>query len=51
MKLHGQGAVHRIRQGVGLACEWMLGQIDTTLEEIAEVYEQSIPDPLKKYLL
>ena len=36
---------------VGLACEWMLGQINTTLEEIAEVYEQSIPDPLKKYLL
>ena len=36
---------------VGLACEWILGQIDTTTEEIAEVYEQSIPDPLKKYLL
>ena len=26
-------------------------QINTTLEEIAKVYEQSIPDPLKKYLL
>lgn len=36
---------------VDLACEWMLGQIDTTLEEISKVYEQSIPDPLKKYLL
>ena len=36
---------------VGLACEWILGQTDTTLEEIAEVYERSIPDPLKKYLL
>ena len=36
---------------VGLACEWMLGQIDATLEEIAEVYERSIPEPLKKYLL
>jgi hypothetical protein len=36
---------------VGLACEWIMGQIDTTLEEIAEVYEQSIPEPLKKYLL
>lgn len=35
---------------VGLACEWMLGQIDTTVEEISEVYEQSVPDPLKKYL-
>ena len=36
---------------VDLACEWILGQINTTLEEIAKVYEQSIPDPLKKYLL
>lgn len=36
---------------VDLACEWILGQIDTTLEEISEVYEQSIPEPLKKYLL
>ena len=36
---------------VGLACEWILGQINTTLEEIAAVYEHSIPDPLKKYLL
>ena len=36
---------------VGLACEWIMGQIDTTLEKIAEVYEQSIPEPLKKYLL
>ena len=36
---------------VDLACEWILGQIDTTIEEIAKVYEQSIPDPLKKYLL
>ena len=36
---------------VGLACEWILGQVDTTIEEIAEVYEQSIPEPLKKYLL
>ena len=36
---------------VGLACEWIMGQIDTSLEEIAEVYEQSVPEPLKKYLL
>ena len=35
---------------VGLACEWILGENNTTLEEIAEVYEQSVPDPLKKYL-
>ena len=36
---------------VDLACEWILGQINTTLEEIAKAYEQSVPDPLKKYLL
>ena len=36
---------------VGLACEWIMGQIDTTIEEIANIYEQSIPEPLKKYLL
>ncbi len=36
---------------VGLGCEWILGQIDATIEEIAEVYEQSIPEPLKKHLL
>ena len=36
---------------VGLACEWILGEIDSTIEEVAEVYEQSIPEPLKKYLL
>lgn len=26
-------------------------EIYITLEEISEVYEQSIPEPLKKYLL
>ncbi|OON84951.1 hypothetical protein BXO88_14890 [Oribacterium sp. C9] len=36
---------------VDLACEWIMGQIDTTPEEIADVYEQSVPEPLKKYLL
>ena len=36
---------------VGLACEWIMGQIDATIEEIARIYEQSIPEPLKKYLL
>lgn len=36
---------------VGLACEWILSEIDSTIEEVAQVYEQSIPEPLKKYLL
>lgn len=36
---------------VDLACEWIMGKIDTTIEEIAIVYERSVPEPLKKYLL
>ena len=36
---------------VGLTCEWILSEIDSTIEEVAKVYEQSIPEPLKKYLL
>ena len=36
---------------VGLACEWIMGQINTTIDEIAKIYERSIPEPLKKYLL
>ena len=36
---------------VGLACEWIMGQVDTTVEEIARIYEKSIPSPLVKYLL
>lgn len=36
---------------VGLACDWIMGKINTTTEEIAKVYEQSIPESLKKYLL
>ena len=34
---------------VGLACEWIMDQIDTTQEEFASVLERSIPEPLKKY--
>ena len=36
---------------VGLACDWIMQRIDTTIEEIAKIYEQSIPEPLKEYLL
>ncbi|MBQ6361089.1 MAG: TetR/AcrR family transcriptional regulator C-terminal domain-containing protein [Lachnospiraceae bacterium] len=35
---------------VGLTCEWILGLYDITPEEIADVYEYSLPVPLKKYL-
>ena len=36
---------------VGVACEWILGEFNATIEEIAEVYECSIPEPLRGYLL
>ncbi|MCR4962475.1 MAG: TetR/AcrR family transcriptional regulator [Firmicutes bacterium] len=35
---------------VNLTCEWILGRFDASPEEIAEVYERSLPEPLQKYL-
>lgn len=35
---------------VSLTCEWIFGKFQATPEEIAEIYEHSLPDPLKKYL-
>ena len=32
------------------ACEWILGKCEATAEELAIVYEQTFPAPLKKYL-
>ena len=31
-------------------CEWILGRIDATADELAMVYEQTLPAPLQKYL-
>ena len=36
---------------VALTCEWILGRYGATPEELAEVFEQSIPLPLREYLL
>ncbi len=36
---------------VSLTCEWVLGRYDVTAEELAEVYEKSLPLPLHPYLL
>ncbi len=36
---------------VNLTCEWILGKYEATPEEIAEIYEHSLPGPLHKYLL
>lgn len=35
---------------VSLTCEWILGKYRATCEEMAEVYENSLPAPLKKYV-
>ena len=36
---------------VCLTCEWLLGQHKATPNEIADIYEKVLPEPLKKYLL
>lgn len=35
---------------VCLTCEWLLGKIEATPEQIAGVYEKSLPESLRKYL-
>ena len=36
---------------VSLICEWILGKYDCVPEELARVFENSLPDPLRVYLL
>ena len=36
---------------VNLSCEWILGTYDITPEELAEIFENSLPEPLKTVLL
>ncbi len=36
---------------VNLTCEWLLGMHEATPEEIADIYVNSLPEPLHKYLL
>ena len=35
---------------VALICEWVLGEYSVSAETLAEVFERSLPDPLKVYL-
>ena len=35
---------------VYLTCDWVLGRYQASVEDLAEVYEKSLPEPLKKYL-
>ena len=34
-----------------LTCEWILGRHEATPDEIAVIYENSLPEPLRQYLL
>ena len=36
---------------VSLTCEWILGQYHSSPEELAEIFENSLPMPLQPYLL
>ena len=36
---------------VCLTCEWILGKYEATAEELAEILENSLPLPLRNYLL
>ncbi|MBR0235498.1 MAG: TetR/AcrR family transcriptional regulator C-terminal domain-containing protein [Clostridia bacterium] len=35
---------------VNLTCEWLLGMHKASPDEIADIYEKSVPTPLRKYL-
>lgn len=35
---------------VQLTCEWILGQYAASPEELAQVYEDTLPEPLQRYL-
>ena len=35
---------------VSLTCEWLLGLFDASAETIAEIYENSLPEPLREVL-
>ncbi|MBQ6171710.1 MAG: TetR family transcriptional regulator [Clostridia bacterium] len=36
---------------VGITCEWILGKVNASIGEISELYLNTVPDLLKKYLL
>lgn len=35
---------------VAAACDWIMGNIETTPQMMAKVFEDALPEPLKKYL-
>ncbi|MBR1633494.1 MAG: TetR/AcrR family transcriptional regulator C-terminal domain-containing protein [Lachnospiraceae bacterium] len=43
MRLYCHGAI-------GLTSEWILGKYEASPEELAEIYEKSLPSPLRQYI-
>lgn len=39
-----------VHGSVQLTCEWIFGKYKASIGELVEVYDQSIPQPLRKYL-
>ena len=42
IRIYVLGTVH-------LTCEWILGNYSVSPKELAEVYENSLPEPLRQY--
>ncbi len=36
---------------VALTCDWVLGKYDVAADDLAEIFEKSLPEPLRKYLI
>ena len=44
--------IHQYCHGTAaLTCDWLLGTFHATTEELAEVFEKSLPEPLWKYII
>ena len=41
---------HYCHGNVALICDWVMGRFSLTADEIAEVFENALPEPLWKYL-
>ncbi len=41
---------HYCHGNVALICDWVMGRFDLTADELAEVFEKALPEPLREYL-
>ena len=37
--------------GLNLTCEWILGKYTVQKEDLVDIYEKALPEPLHQYLL